>query len=109
MVPIIFLFSALLASVETTTTLPKNTRSKPRPTKKIPIKNRPKNGTDRTGDLGTTQVMAGSTFQEGQKTDRPFPVPSMSPPWVVLNAANFRYPSVSTTVILLLLLLPATL
>lgn len=60
-------------------------------------------------DLGTTQIMAGSTLQEGQRTDRPLVVPSLSPPWVILNAANLRHPSVSTTAILLLLLLPTTL
>ncbi|KMQ95858.1 lachesin-like isoform x4 protein [Lasius niger] len=58
-------------------------------------------------DFGTTQIMVGSTLQEGQRTDRPL-VPSLPPPWIVhLNAANFRHPSVSA--ILLLLLLPTTL
>ncbi|XP_029176542.1 lachesin [Nylanderia fulva] len=58
-------------------------------------------------DFGTTQIMVGSTLQEGQRTDRPFAVPS-PPPWVNLsNVANFRHPSVSA--ILLLLLLPTTL
>lgn len=58
-------------------------------------------------DFGTTQIMVGSTLQEGQRTDRPFIAPSLPPPWVDLNAANFRHPSVSA--ILLLLLLPTTL
>ena len=38
-------------------------------------------------DFGTTQIMAGST-QEGQRTERPLMVPSMSPPWIILNAAS---------------------
>ncbi|XP_072749776.1 lachesin [Anoplolepis gracilipes] len=60
-------------------------------------------------DFGTTQIMVGSTLQEGQRTDRPFVAPSLSPPWVIihLNAANFRHPTVSA--ILLLLLLSITL
>ncbi|XP_070168245.1 lachesin [Polyergus mexicanus] len=59
-------------------------------------------------DFGTTQIMAGSTLQEGQRTDRPLVVPSLPPPWIThSNAANFRHSSVSA--ILLLLLLPTTL
>ncbi|XP_014486075.1 PREDICTED: lachesin-like [Dinoponera quadriceps] len=108
----------------TPTTLTKNTDLRPRkkPITKGKKKSNSNNGrrghaggleeTDSIGgddDLGTTQIMSGSTLQEGQRTDRPLVVPSLSPPWVILNAANFRHPSVSTTAILLLLLLPTTL
>ncbi|XP_012216916.1 lachesin-like [Linepithema humile] len=99
----------------TPTTLTKNTRKKP-PTSKNRKKNSNNNGkrygiddadSGSDDDLGTTQIMAGSTLQEGHRTDIPFVVPSIPPPWVVLNTANFRHPSVSA--ILLLLLLPTTL
>ncbi|XP_011266233.1 lachesin [Camponotus floridanus] len=106
---------------KTTPTIPKNI-DKSR--KKILPKGKKKsnNSNDRRGhtgdfgeadsigsedDFGTTQIMVGSTLQEGQRTDRPFIAPSLPPPWIDSNAANFRHPSVSA--ILLLLLLPTTL
>lgn len=107
----------------TPTTLTKNTDLRPRKKPILKGKKKSNNSNGRRGhsgglddadsiggddDLGTTQIMAGST-QEGQRTDRPLVVPSLSPPWVILNAANFRHPSISTTAILLLLLLPTTL
>ncbi|KAL6423058.1 hypothetical protein ACFW04_010501 [Cataglyphis niger] len=105
----------------TPTTFVKN-MDKPR--KKAPLKGKKKGNSsnDRRGhavsfgeadsvgsddDFGTTQIMAGSTLQEGQRTDRPLVVPSLPPPWVNNLAANFRHSSVSA--ILLLLLLPTTL
>ncbi|XP_033228926.1 hemicentin-1-like [Belonocnema kinseyi] len=53
-------------------------------------------------DFGTTQIMAGST-QEGQKTERPLIVPSLSPPWVILNAASTRQYFLSQYLFLILL------
>ncbi|KAH0956730.1 hypothetical protein HN011_008282 [Eciton burchellii] len=109
-----------LSAKTTPTTLTRNTDFRPR--KKLIPKGKKKNSingrrghtgslddADAAGnddDLGTTQIMAGSTLQEGQKTDRPLAAPSL-PPWMILNTANFRHPSVSA--ILLLLLLPTTL
>ncbi|KAF7381402.1 hypothetical protein HZH66_013796 [Vespula vulgaris] len=49
-------------------------------------------------DLGTTQIMAGSTLHEG-KTDRPLPLPSISPPWINVNAASSRQEIKSDTAI----------
>ncbi|EFN86283.1 Lachesin, partial [Harpegnathos saltator] len=112
-----------LSAKTTPTTLTKNTDLRPRkkPVMKGKKKSNSNNGRrghlggleeiDSIGgddDLGTTQIMSGSTPQEGQRTDRPV-VPSLPPPWVILNAGNFRHPSLSTTTILLLLLLPTTL
>jgi len=108
-----------LSAKTTPTTLTRNTDFRPR--KKLIPKGKKKNSInsrrghagglddDAAGsddDLGTTQIMAGSTLQEGQRTDRPLAAPSL-PPWMILNTANFRHPSVSA--ILLLLLLPTTL
>lgn len=53
-------------------------------------------------DFGTTQIMAGST-QEGQKTERPLIVPSLSPPWVIMNAASTRQCFLSQYLFLILL------
>ncbi|XP_012063327.1 PREDICTED: lachesin-like [Atta cephalotes] len=109
-----------LSAKTTPTTLMKNTDIRQR--KKPVLKGKKKNNSSgRRGqagaleegdsinsddDFGTTQIMTGST-QEGQRTDRPV-VPSLPPPpWVTVNAANLRHPSVSA--ILLLLLLPTTL
>ncbi|XP_043682751.1 lachesin-like [Vespula pensylvanica] len=55
-------------------------------------------------DLGTTQIMAGSTLHEG-KTDRPLPLPSISPPWINVNAASSRQGPIVRDIIFLLLLL----
>ncbi|KAG7202952.1 hypothetical protein KM043_010089 [Ampulex compressa] len=55
-------------------------------------------------DLGTTQIMAGSTLQEGQRTERPLALPSLSPPWVIMNAANSRHSWASSGPFLVLLL-----
>lgn len=55
-------------------------------------------------DLGTTQIMAGSTLHEG-KTDRPLPLPSISPPWINVNAASSRQGPIIRDIIFLLLLL----
>ncbi|KAL2748444.1 lachesin-like isoform X1 [Vespula maculifrons] len=55
-------------------------------------------------DLGTTQIMAGSTLHEG-KTDRPLPLPSISPPWINVNAASSRQGPIVRNIIFLLLLL----
>ncbi|CAK9798992.1 Lac [Anthophora plagiata] len=44
-------------------------------------------------DLGTTQIMAGSTLQESHRTERPLVLPSLSPPWVIFNTANSRHRS----------------
>ncbi|XP_032680207.1 lachesin-like [Odontomachus brunneus] len=112
-----------LSAKTTPTTLTKNTDLRPR--KKPITKGKKKSNNGRRGhangfedtdsigsddDLGTTQIMSGSTLQEGQRTDRPHVVPSVSPPWdTKLNAANFRHPSISATAILLLLVLPTTL
>ncbi|XP_012271975.1 lachesin [Orussus abietinus] len=52
-------------------------------------------------DLGTTQIMGGST-QEGQRTERPLTIPSMSPPLVAANAANSRKFFLPRMVVLLL-------
>ncbi|KYQ60508.1 Lachesin [Trachymyrmex zeteki] len=109
-----------LSAKTTPTTLMKNTDIRQR--KKPVVKGKKKNNSSgRRGyaggfeegdsvnsddDFGTTQIMTGST-QEIQRTDRPI-VPSLpQPPWVTVNAANLRHPSVSA--ILLLLLLPTTL
>lgn len=53
-------------------------------------------------NFGTTQIMAGST-QEGQRTERPLIAPSMSPPWVIMNAANNRQSFLSQFLFLILL------
>lgn len=109
-----------LSAKTTPTTLTKNTDIRQRKKPMLKGKKKSNNSNGRRGyagfeegdsvsgddDFGTTQIMTGST-QEGQRTDRPIVVPSLSPPWVVLNAANLRHPSVSA--ILLLLLLPTTL
>lgn len=59
-------------------------------------------------DFGTTQVMGGIT-QEGQRTERPLTIPSLSPPWVILNSANTRRPLLFDITILHLLILSAIL
>lgn len=114
---VIFCLELHLSAKTTPTTLTKNTDPRQR---KKPMKGKKKSNTSgRRGyvgeegdsvsgedDFGTTQIMTGST-QEGQRTDRPIVMPSLSPPWVVVNAANLRHSSVSA--ILLLLLLPTTL
>ncbi|XP_046836037.1 lachesin-like isoform X1 [Vespa crabro] len=56
-------------------------------------------------DLGTTQIMAGSTLHEGGKTDRPLTFPSVSPPWIDVNAASSRQGPIIRDIIFLLLLL----
>ncbi|XP_076235065.1 dpr-interacting protein lambda [Calliopsis andreniformis] len=55
-------------------------------------------------DLGTTQIMGGSTFQEGRRTERPLVLPSLSPPWSNLNVASFRHSESITTIAFSLLL-----
>lgn len=117
------MLSVLNLSVPTTpTTLPKHTDLKQRKNKNVMKSNKKKNNShgrkehansfedsDSVGnedDSSTTQIMGGSTLEGGHRTDRPL-VPSLSPPWVILNAATLRHPSVSA--ILLLLLLPTTL
>ncbi|KAK2576464.1 hypothetical protein KPH14_005795 [Odynerus spinipes] len=56
-------------------------------------------------DLGTTQIMAGSTSQEGGKTERPLALPSLSPPWIDVNAASSRHRPIARDTILLLVIL----
>ncbi|XP_029036232.1 lachesin-like [Osmia bicornis bicornis] len=51
-------------------------------------------------DLSTTQIMTGSTFQEGHGTERPLVLPSLSPPWVIMNTANSKHHSTSITILL---------
>ncbi|XP_024937931.1 lachesin isoform X2 [Cephus cinctus] len=53
-------------------------------------------------DLGTTQIMAGNAL-EGQRTEKPLTLPSLSPPWVILNEASSRYSLISNLTILSLL------
>ncbi|XP_076166243.1 dpr-interacting protein lambda [Ptiloglossa arizonensis] len=107
-----------LFAITTPSTLAKNTDLKPR---KRPIsKGKKKNNIsgrrahgggfddfDSAGnddDLGTTQIIAGSTIQEGHRTERPLTLPSLSPPWVIINAANSRQYSLSITTVLFLLI-----
>ncbi|XP_076639918.1 dpr-interacting protein lambda [Colletes latitarsis] len=54
-------------------------------------------------DLGTTQIMAGSTVQEGHRTERPLALPTLSPPWVIASAANSKQYSLLVTAIFSLL------
>jgi len=115
-----FLLELHLSAKTTPTTLTKNTdRQRKKPILKGKKKSNNSNGRrgHATGyeesdsvsgddDFGTTQIMTGNT-QEGQRTDRPIVVPSLSPPLNVMNIANLRHSSISA--ILLLLLLPTTL
>ncbi|XP_033177734.1 uncharacterized protein LOC100742311 [Bombus impatiens] len=48
-------------------------------------------------DFSTTQIMGGSTLQEGHRTERPLISPSLPPPWVNINTANCRHHLVSIT------------
>ncbi|XP_046602597.1 lachesin-like isoform X2 [Neodiprion lecontei] len=73
----------------------------PRPRKKPP-RTKKKNGKMYAGraegddgfagnddDLATTQRMGGSgSTQDGHRTEEPLTVPSLSPPWVILNTAS---------------------
>ncbi|KZC11652.1 Lachesin, partial [Dufourea novaeangliae] len=52
-------------------------------------------------DLSPTQIMAGSTIHEGHRTERPLVLPSLPPPWVIINAADSRQCSVPITLIVL--------
>ncbi|XP_048509659.1 lachesin-like [Athalia rosae] len=54
-------------------------------------------------DFGTTQRMGGST-QDLHRTEGPLTVPSLSPPWVIINAATREHFFPITNVILILLL-----
>lgn len=54
-------------------------------------------------DLGTTQIMAGSTLQEGHRTERPLVSPSLPPPWLNINTANSRHCLEQITLFLLIL------
>jgi len=115
-----FLLELHLSAKTTPTTLTKNTdRQRKKPILKGKKKSNNSNGkrghasgyeegdsVSGDDDFGTTQIMTGNT-QEGQRTDRPIVVPSLSPPLVVMNIANLRHPSISA--ILLLLLLQTTL
>ncbi|KAI4484421.1 hypothetical protein M0802_013067 [Mischocyttarus mexicanus] len=56
-------------------------------------------------DLGTTQIMAGSTSHEGGKTDRPLTLPSDSPSWIDINSASSRQGSIIRNTVFILLLL----
>ncbi|XP_043277287.1 lachesin-like [Venturia canescens] len=87
-----------------------NTRKKPN--------RRPHENSEGAGDasyhgnndeFGTTQIMGGST-KEGHRTERPPTLPSLSPPWVILNGASPRRASrILDNEILPLLLLSASL
>ncbi|XP_043603600.1 lachesin-like [Bombus pyrosoma] len=48
-------------------------------------------------DFSTTQIMGGSTLQEGHRTERPLISPSLPPPWVNINTANCRHHLVPIT------------
>ncbi|XP_076665974.1 dpr-interacting protein lambda [Andrena cerasifolii] len=111
-----------LSAKTTPSTLARNTDLKPR--KKPVPKGRKKNSSSRRthgggsddfdslgndDDLGTTQIMAGNTLQEGHRTERPLALPSLSPPWIILNAANSRHHSVSITTVFFSLLFPTML
>lgn len=54
-------------------------------------------------DLSTTQIMAGSTLQEGHRTERPLISPSLPPPWLNINTANSRNCLEQITLFLLIL------
>ena len=84
-------------------TVPKQVEVKPRkkPVNKVRkkiVNHRPNHNEDfddfdskisNDDEFGTTQIMAGST-QEEQKTESPLLTPSISPPWVIISAANSR-------------------
>ncbi|XP_076765707.1 dpr-interacting protein lambda isoform X2 [Xylocopa sonorina] len=59
-------------------------------------------------NFNTTQIMVGNTAQEGHRTEIPFTLPSLSPPWVILNTANSKHHSVPITLIFLLFALTMT-
>ncbi|XP_054016111.1 lachesin-like isoform X1 [Hylaeus anthracinus] len=95
-----------LSAKTTPSTVAKNTDFKPRKSPAGKGKKKSKNINDRRthgggyddfdspgnddDDLGTTQIMAGSTIQEAHRTERPLALPSLSPPWVAINAASTR-------------------
>ncbi|KAI4479548.1 hypothetical protein M0804_010945 [Polistes exclamans] len=56
-------------------------------------------------DLGTTQIMAGSTSHEGGKTDRPLTLPSDSPSWIEINSASSRQGSIIRNTVFIFLIL----